>query len=261
MSQLNEQLRGSLALQQTATLEPQFAQPISTTPLHLLQIAVERGAQIDTIERLAKLQSDMLERDAEQAFNRSLHAAQSEMRRIGVDANNSQTRSKYATYAKIDGALRPVYTKHGFGLSFSTQPTESPDLLRVVCYVSHDAGHTRTYQIDMPSDGKGAKGGDVMTKTHATGAAASYGMRYLLKMIFNVAVGETDDDGNLGLPIGKEDEWIDHIRESSNLDELKSCYMQACKSAEAAKDNKALLQFAEAKNNRYRELQKGAKCS
>ena len=48
----------------------------------------------------------------------------------------------------------------------------------------------------MPADGKGAKGGDVMTKTHAAGAAMSYGMRYLLKMIFNVAVGEEDKDGN-----------------------------------------------------------------
>ena len=47
----------------------------------------------------------------------------------------------------------------------------------------------------MPSDGKGAKGGDVMTKTHAAGSAFTYGQRYLIKMIFNIAVGE-DDDGN-----------------------------------------------------------------
>ena len=32
--------------------------------------------------------------------------------------------------------------------------------------------------------------------THATGSAVSYGQRYLLKMIFNVAVGEDDRDGN-----------------------------------------------------------------
>ena len=64
----------------------------------------------------------------------------------------------------------------------------------------------------MPADGKGAKGGDVMTKTHATGAAVSYGMRYLLKMIFNVAVGEDDTDGNgpretPDQPVGYED-WV-----------------------------------------------------
>jgi hypothetical protein len=35
-----------------------------------------------------------------------------------------------------------------------------------------------------------------MTKTHATGSAVSYGMRYLLKMIFNIAVSDRDDDGN-----------------------------------------------------------------
>ena len=68
--------------------------------------------------------------------------------------------------------------------------------MRVLCYVSHSAGHTRTYQCDMPADGKGAKGNDVMTKTHAAGSAASYGMRYLLKMIFNIAIGEDDTDGN-----------------------------------------------------------------
>ena len=34
-----------------------------------------------------------------------------------------------------------------------------------------------------------------MTKTHATGSAFTYGQRYLLKMIFNVATGEQDDDG------------------------------------------------------------------
>jgi hypothetical protein len=47
----------------------------------------------------------------------------------------------------------------------------------------------------MPTDGKGARGNDVMTKTHATGAAMTYGQRYLFRLIFNLAVGE-DSDGN-----------------------------------------------------------------
>ena len=72
------------------------------------------------------------------------------------------------------------------------------DYVLVLCRVSHKDGHCRTYQKEMPADGKGAKGGDVMTKTHAAGAAMSYGMRYLLKGIFNVAVGEEDKDGNAG---------------------------------------------------------------
>lgn len=34
-----------------------------------------------------------------------------------------------------------------------------------------------------------------MTKTHAMGSGVSYGMRYLLRMIFNLAIDQ-DDDGN-----------------------------------------------------------------
>lgn len=41
-----------------------------------------------------------------------------------------------------------------------------------VC-ASHTRRGTAAPTIDMPADGKGAKRGDVMTKTHATG----YGMR------------------------------------------------------------------------------------
>src|SRR5690606_13896380 len=107
-----------------------------------------------------------------------------------------------------------IYTSNGFALSFGTDPLDVESVVRVTCHVSHVAGFTRKYAIDMPSDGKGAKGNDVMTKTHATGSATQYGMRYLLKMIFNVAIGdEYDDDGNqAGDPIPtKDQEWINKV--------------------------------------------------
>lgn len=155
------------------------------------------AVDMDKLERLCALMEKATERDKEAAFNASLRTAQSLMGPISADATNPQTKSKYATYAKLDGVLRPIYTNEGFSLSFNTEQSPLPDHVRVLAYVSHSAGHTRTYKVDMPNDGKGAKGGDVMTKTHAQGAAHSYGMRYLLKMIFNVAVGEEDKDGNV----------------------------------------------------------------
>jgi len=68
--------------------------------------------------------------------------------------------------------------------------------VRVTCIVAHRAGHVRAYTLDLLADGKGAKGSDTMSRTHATASALSYGMRYLLRLIFNIAVGEGDDDGN-----------------------------------------------------------------
>jgi len=159
------------------------------------RLALDKNANPETVQRFIDMRSQVRAQDNERAFNEKMALAQAEMQPVAADANNPQTRSKYASYAALDRALRPIYTKHGFALSFNTLPGAPENYVRVGCSVTN-SGHTRPYQMDMPADGKGAKGGDVMTKTHATGSAVSYGMRYLLKMIFNVAVGEADDDGN-----------------------------------------------------------------
>lgn len=175
------------------------AMPAKTDAAAIVQV-IERAAMnpdvdMDKMERLLAMQERIMAKNAEMAFNAAMADAQSKTRQVAADATNPQTRSKYASYSALDKALRPIYTAAGFSLSFDTGEGAPADWVRVLCYVSHRDGHSRTYHADMPADGKGAKGGDVMTKTHAAGSALSYGMRYLLKMIFNVAVGEDDDDG------------------------------------------------------------------
>lgn len=176
------------------------AVPATSSETGAIISMIERAARdpavdIEKLRQLMQMRSEIEAKANERAFGEAMSAAQSEMRSVAADANNPQTRSKYASYHALDRALRPIYTGHGFSLSFNTG-TDAPDqYVRVLCRVTN-SGHSVDYHIDMPADGKGAKGGDVMTKTHATGSAISYGMRYLLKMIFNVAVGENDDDGN-----------------------------------------------------------------
>lgn len=157
-----------------------------------------RDPSVDTdkMERLYAMYERVKNRAAEEAFNAAMNRAQSEMGRVSADAVNPQTRSQYATYGKLDAMVRPIYTRNGFAISFDEGEGAPEGHLRMLAYVSHSAGHTRTYKADIPNDGKGAKGGDVMTKTHATGAGKSYGKRYMLKDIFNIAIGEEDNDGN-----------------------------------------------------------------
>lgn len=168
----------------------------------LIQV-IERAASnpkvdVSKMEKLLEMHTKIVARDAETAFNDSMNKAQSEISRIATDAENTQTSSKYATYAKLDRVLRPVYIRHGFSLSFDTDPTAPVGFVHVKCYVSHVAGHTRPYNAVIPWSSKGPKGNAVMTDTHAAGSAMQYGMRYLLKYIFNVAIGAEDDDGNMG---------------------------------------------------------------
>lgn len=186
-------------MNQVARKEPD-AVPIAQSEASAFISMIERAARdpavdMDKLERLLAMRERQEKRLAEQAFAEAMTAAQAEMRPVAADANNPQTRSRYASYMALDRAMRPVYTRHNFALSFTVDQAQQADHILVVCTVMHAGGYSRIYSVPMPVDGKGAKGGDVMTKTHAVGAAMTYGQRYLLKMIFNIAVGD-DTDGN-----------------------------------------------------------------
>ncbi len=165
---------------------------------------------LDRVREVLSIRKELQQQDNEQRFNDAMASAQGKMRAIAADSNNPHTSSRYASYYALDKAVRPTYTDAGFALSFDTDDGAPADFVRVVCFVTA-CGHTRRYHIDMPADGKGAQGRDVMTKTHAAGSAVTYGRRYLLGMIFNLAVGG-DDDGNAASGDVISDEQADIIR-------------------------------------------------
>jgi len=178
---------------------------------HLTQmdIMVEQAMRVEGLsgaERLAlidKIEGVYLRRRAEEAeeiFNEAMRDAQAKMETIPAESLNPQTRSHYAKYAAVDKHIRPIYTEHGFALSFKQGEGAPPEYMRLVCRLSHKGGHVEFPYLDLPIDGKGAKGGDVMTKTHATGSGVSYGKRYLAGMIFNLSFTDDKDD-NDGNPI------------------------------------------------------------
>lgn len=188
--------------QDVAIKESQTPAQQEVAVLNMIErVALDPNTDVEKLDRMLDVQERIMNKQAEMDFFSAMNKAQSEMTRISTDATNPQTKSAYASYAKLDRALRPLYVKHGMSLSFDTEASDIPDHLEIVCYVSHISGYTKRYSVPMSTSGKGAKGGAVMTETHATGAAMSYGMRYLLKMIFNVAIGEDDNDGNVETPV------------------------------------------------------------
>jgi hypothetical protein len=229
------------------------------TPLEMVALAIEKNAPIDTIERLVALAEKMALREAEGEFNDAMNRVQAKMQPIRTDCHNTQTNSRYASYRALDNALRPIYSPEGFSISYNTEVCDKPDTVRMLALVSRGQ-YTRTYRsADMPADGKGAKGGDVMTKTHASGAAMAYGMRYLLRMIFNIAIGEEDTDGNKTEEASDEDnEWLrerlDWIS-SSTANELPKMFGAAWNEAGKMKNGKAVQKrITEARDARKREL-------
>lgn len=210
----------------------------------IARAASDPNIDIDKFERLLSMQERVLDRQAKADYMAAMSSAQAEMRPISADAMNPQTRSNYATYAALDKVLRPIYTKHGFGLSFDTGERAPEEHIRVLCEVTHKSGYSKTHHIDMPTDGKGIKGNAMMTKTHAQASGMSYGMRYLLKMVFNVAVGEDDDDGNrAGTPpletisLDQQTELSDMLKEAGKSEDK---FLNAFRRAASAPDIQSL---------------------
>jgi len=148
---------------------------------------------IDKMERLLAMQERVMARQAEQAFNEAMMAAQADIEPVARDAYNSHTKSRYARLETISRAITPVITKHGFAMSFGTADSSLEGHYRVTCEVTHCDGYSKQYHVDMPSETAGFKGGANKTATHAFGSAMSYGRRYLTLLIFNIAT--EDDDG------------------------------------------------------------------
>lgn len=220
----------------------------------LLEIALNNQAGIEVIERLAALQERQRDYAARVDFDEALSRCQAKLTQVSTDALNKQTSSKYATYAKLDAIARPVYTAEGFSVSFGEKDCPTPGKTRFVAYLSR-SGVTREYIKDMTPSTKGPQGKDVMTPIHADAAADTYAKRYLLKDIFNIAIGEYDNDGNgSGGHIDDLDERLEFIANCRNEDELKRVYFAALETAKKASDNYAIKKLGEAKNAKWREL-------
>lgn len=183
----------------STVIEP-ASDPVQGSSTAIIQV-IERAAlnpdiDVEKMERLLAMQERIMTRNAEMAFNSAMRAAQEEMPKVLRNKNNDQTSSKYADLEKVNEIIVPVYTKHGFSLSFGTGTSTLDGHILITCLVSHVEGHTRPYQCDMPLDLAGIKGNQNKTPTHAHGSTMSYGRRYLTLLIFNVTLTNEDKDGN-----------------------------------------------------------------
>ncbi len=176
---------------------PQQADGQQLAPLQaaLQQALLLPDQGVERLERMWEMHKEMQDRDAARAYADAMKACQKEMPAIQKRGKNKQTNSKYALLEDINRLITPIYTRHGFSLSFGTVRSELEDHVGIVCDVMHDGGSAKTYTYDAPIDNVGIKGEKNKTSTHGRGSAISYGRRYLVMMIFNLTIGD-DDDGN-----------------------------------------------------------------
>jgi len=192
-----------LDLSKVSSREPFGTSTDSTALISVIERAArDPNIDIDKMERLLAMQMQIFARAAEADFNVAMSACQAEMPIIKATFKNDQTNSFYAALEEIDRIARPIYTRHGFALSFGTTDCPLEGFFRQTCKLSHRAGHSEMRQADLPTDMVGIKGNPNKTGIQGFGSTMTYGQRYITKLAFNIVVGD-DTDGN-GPTLSKE---------------------------------------------------------
>lgn len=181
----------------TGTLVDQKDVPLDTSNAGLLALALTHKSGMDIIERLAAMKERAEARQAEAAFNEAMARVQAKLPIVLHDAENTHTRSSYAKLEAILASCKPVWLAEGFSLSFGELPGARDGWVRTECCCRHSGGHSVKSYVDLPQDGKGAKGGaSSMNEVQAVLSTGTYAERRLTIRAFNIVVAGEDLDGN-----------------------------------------------------------------
>jgi hypothetical protein len=113
---------------------------------------------------------------------KALAAAQGEMKNAILNKVNPHFKSKYADLAAIRDTVTPALAKHGIAVVQGTDTEENS--IVVFTRLIHSSGQWIESRFPIPYD-----------KPQAMGSGITYGRRYTLSAVTNIAADE-DDDGN-----------------------------------------------------------------
>lgn len=160
----------------------------------IARAASDPSVSIDKMERLFAMHKEMEARQAKTAYQAAMAAVQAEIGPIIKDRHNPHAKSMYATLEAVDATVRPIYTRHGFSLSFDA-PEVTDKGIMIACDVLHAGGHSERKTLVGALDTVGPNGTRNKTDIQGMGSTVSYVRRYLTCMIFNVVIGNEDRDG------------------------------------------------------------------
>ncbi len=173
------------------------AEPRVVTPMEMLQIAIEQGADLDKLTKLMDLQERWEATQARKAFVTAKAAFSAEApkltksKKVGFESKRTGDRMDY-NYAPLDRIaqmLGPVLSKHGLSYSWQTEQSEG-GLIKVTCILTHTQGHSERVTLQAGPDQSGNK-----NSIQAVGSTVTYLQRYTLLAITGMATADQDMDG------------------------------------------------------------------
>lgn len=173
--------------------------PQDNMAMMIVQMASNADLDVGKLEKLLDLQERETKRQAQVAFSQAFAQMQADIPTVAkTKAGNG---SKYATLEDVIEITRPVLNEHGFAVSFDTktemrEPRKIGDnvvydgSVTVTAVLMHKMGHQTSTSLVVPFDFSGSKKSNT---AQAMGSAVSYGKRYALCSLLNIATRDDND--------------------------------------------------------------------
>lgn len=117
------------------------------------------------------------------AIAAALAKAQGELEDAKKDATNPHFKNRYATLSSVRAAVTPAFSRNGLAVAQYFDP-HGTDGVCIVTLLMHSSGEWIKSKLYLPVSKKDAQG---------FGSAISYGRRYALAAIANIASDDDDD--------------------------------------------------------------------
>lgn len=175
---------------------PEQAVAVAITPMDMLAMAMEKGSDLDLIERLMTLQERWEATQAKKAFDEALSQFKANPpelpkdKRVKYTNKNGETTSynhaSLGTGARVIGmALSP----HGLSHRWRTEQLDG-GMIRVTCILAHKMGHAEEIALQAGPDQSGGK-----NNIQAICSTVTYLERYTLFAAVGLAAEDQDNDG------------------------------------------------------------------
>lgn len=175
-------------------MENTTAVAVSTTPAMLLNLAIEKGADLDRLEKLMDLQQRWEANEARKAYTAAMSAFKKNPPEIEKDrhvtykTNSGTVDYHHASLGNVTGTINSALGLHGLSAAWDTEQTEKG--IKVTCKITHIMGHFESTSLTAASDTSGGK-----NAIQALGSTISYLSRYTLLALSGLATHDMDDDG------------------------------------------------------------------
>lgn len=164
-----------------------------------MQALLQMQKEIVAEESRREFYADMIELQADLPAIRKdgkieIQAKDSSGRRGGVVIQSTP----YATFDNIMRVIKPILRKHGFVLTYATEPVG--ERLLVIGKLNHRGGHQERTSFPLPADAGGSK-----SVVQSWGSSMSYGKRYTTIALVNLQSEAPDDADRDGHPNAPKD--------------------------------------------------------